>query len=175
MRIACISFFAFTLGHTAHCQKITFPNEQCKVICTYRLTFQPDSLDSAVRRSESMRLAIGKSTSAFESMGNYLSDSLYATVADTPPNGDAVQAFMDKRQNLPSSRFRYTVYKNRTTGILYYYDKIDGKSYYYLENSSASAWHIMPEKKLSLATLVRKQQRSLLAVLSRRGLPGKYL
>ena len=162
MKIAVTLFLAFTLGHIAHCQKIIFPNEQCKILCTYRLTFQPDSIDSTVHRSESMRLAIGKSISAFESIGNYLSDSLYATVADTPPNGDAVQTFMDKRQNLPSSRFRYTIYKNRTLGILYYYDKIDGKSYYYSQNSITSNWHIMAEKK-SIAGYVCQKATTVLA------------
>ena len=99
---------------SAHCQQNTFPSERCQFLATYRLAFQPDSTDNSIRRNESMILSIGKSVSIFESVGNHLSDSLYATVSNTPPSGESVQLFMDKLQNIQPSRFRYKIYKNNT-------------------------------------------------------------
>jgi len=132
----------------AYCQQNSFPNEHCQFLATYRLTFQPDSADASVHRMELMRLMIGKSTSLFESIGNHLSDSLYATVSNTQPSGETVQLFMNKLQNIQPSRFRYKIYKNTSAKIISTYDKVDGKLYHYSESLSLFNWRILSDKQI---------------------------
>ena len=146
-RLLLLAILAISILLPAYCQQNSFPNEGCQFLATYRLTFQPDSTDNSIRRVELMNLMLGKSTSLFESVGNHLSDSLYATVANTPPSGETVQLFMNKLQNIQPSRFRYKLYKNSLDKFIFTYDKVDGKLYHYSESTPLFNWHVLPDKQ----------------------------
>ncbi|GAB3635803.1 hypothetical protein GCM10027422_13930 [Hymenobacter arcticus] len=94
-----------------------------------------------------MRLLLGKTTSSFESVGNYLADSLESTVVDIPQNAFDGQDYADKFVALPLSRFRFKIFKDRVSNNIYPYESIDTKTYFYQDKFPISSWRITDEKK----------------------------
>jgi len=95
-----------------------------------------------------MRLAIGKSTSRFDSQGTYLSDSIQTSMADTPDNQINNQALIDKITAIPHSRFGFKIIKDRPGNIMYSYDVIGTKLYRYFDKFPAANWKIGAQKSV---------------------------
>jgi len=123
----------------------SLPKERGQLLGIYRLTFQPDSTEIQ-RKSELMRLTIGKTISSFESMGSYLADSVTTTMGNEAESESGIQAYVDKLTALPHSRFDFKIYKNLPANIIYSYDEVDGKMYCYPEKFSSKNWKLSVEK-----------------------------
>lgn len=142
--IISLGVVAVTTAKAQLVQK-NFANEKAEILCTYRLSYQPDSSD-ITQRIELMRLVIGKSTSMFESQGAYLSDSIEVSMADLPDNQANTQLLVDKISSLPHSRFSFKIFKNRASNTMYPYDSIGTKLYTYVDKFPVAGWKMRPEK-----------------------------
>lgn len=120
--------------------------EKCVVKCVYKITFRPDST-SIETRVEYSTLVMGNSLSKFETVGNYVSDSIRGTYPKvlTPSNTNP-QEYADKMLSAPYTRFHFLIYKKASAGRLYCYDKVGNALYRYVEHDRLFTWKIGPEK-----------------------------
>lgn len=114
----------------------------------YKLIYLPDSTNTQLHNEEMMRLVLGKTTSSFESVGNYLADSLERTVADIPQSAFDGQSYGDKFVALPVSRFRFQIFKDRVENKMISYESIDENNYNYVDNFPSKNWQITSERSI---------------------------
>lgn len=140
-------FLLLTTAFTTKAQvtSIALPKERAQLLCIYRLSFQPDSTEST-RKTELMRLAVGKTVSCFESVGSYLADSITTSMGNEAETEAGIQSYVDKLTALPHSRFDFKIYKELPTNTIYPYDEVDGKVYRYAEKFPATSWKLSPDK-----------------------------
>lgn len=142
--ILAVTLFASS-SVNAQVTSSSLPKEKVQLLGIYRLIFQPDSTDIQ-RKTELMRLSVGKTISCFESMGSYLADSITTTMGNEAESESGIQTYVDKLTALPHSRFDFKIYKNVSKNTIYPYDEVDGKMYRYPDNFSSNTWKLSTEK-----------------------------
>lgn len=118
--------------------------EAVALVGTYRLTYQPDSLNAAGRRAENMLLFVGERQSQFRSEAALRADSLVAASEALPWNQATAQAFVNVLTKLPLAKFDYSVYKTLAAKQVLFYDKIGSTTYFYAEPADLLSWQISP-------------------------------
>lgn len=106
---------------------------------TYELSHQPDSTDIESLRQERMFLYLGDHGSRFTSAGTAIGDSLRATFDFSSFNQEA---FMRMRKEIPSTQFKYVIYKGVMPGKVTYSSQIVNDKYYYSQDKNMFDWKI---------------------------------
>jgi GLPGLI family protein len=146
MRAFCLLLALAALpGRRALAQSPALAPEPAVLVGTYRLTYQPDSTNSATR-TDLMCLLLGKTLSRFTSRATLANDSLLAIFNALPFNQDNLNVMSDQLMKLPHSSFRYNVYKAATTRSLIYDDHIGLAHYRYEEPAGFLTWIITPDR-----------------------------
>ena len=114
------------------CKSQTLTSEPVVLVCTYRLTYQPDSTAKYLR-TEYMNLSLGKNISKFESQGSHLQDSLLNSNNAVPASQVDGQAFADAMISFPRTDFRYIIYKNSSIDRISYYDRLGAANIYRMD------------------------------------------
>ncbi|MGI4870623.1 MAG: GLPGLI family protein [Janthinobacterium lividum] len=118
--------------------------EPVLLLGTYQYTGQPDSTDKASVQREIMFLALGKTLSRFESLGQHLQDSVSA-LPDDPANSisdEAADVYLSKLAALPHSNFNDVVYKHTLSRQLWLVGRVTMTAYHYPE--ATPTWVITP-------------------------------
>lgn len=109
---------------------------------TYELSYQPDSTDIETKKRERMFLYIGRETSRFSSAGKAIEDSLQ--LAFDYSNFDQA-AFMRMRSQVPSTEFKYSIYKGIPRDKITYTREIVTDKYRYTIEKNLFDWSILEE------------------------------
>lgn len=118
---------------------------EAKLKVLYKLSFQPDSLDSAYVLIEDMILLVEDKTSM------YLSYNKYKTISgrgNQPVVINAGGSFIIDGSNFSPAFFDYQIYKNYPEGKITYTDFFPVDYYKYEEPLNAFNWEITDEKKM---------------------------
>lgn len=118
------------------------PLIKSELICAYRLTYQTDTVRNTVRK-ETLQLLIGNGRSRFQSPSSRSRDSLTAFVAGSLKNPKMMEFLAKQIFSLPSTKFRYIIYKTPAAGKITYYDWV-GSNLYFYEEASPFKWVITP-------------------------------
>lgn len=124
---------------------VTESTTPLRLLCTYRLTFQPDSTDAGNLVQEDMLLYIGESFSKFQSLNRHLIDSLIVDI-DSKGGVEYLQKNGFNAALLPRTRFNFAIYKDYPEGKTTVLDKIVNETYRYTESENLFHWKISPEK-----------------------------
>jgi GLPGLI family protein len=121
-----------------------YPEKQiddARLIVTYTLSFQLDSLDQR-KRKEEMTLLIGEKSSSFYSEANDVflkASKKFSTIAE-------MQAFVnDPSIGFRNPRFLYVIFKNHPDGKITTQEFIPSDYYLYTENVKLFEWFISSE------------------------------
>lgn len=135
---ACsISSFAYTNSVS------TITSLPIKLICSYRLTFKPDSTNSTVQ-TEMMDLFITDSLSSFRSHNRFKRDSIIETHNGELTSPEASE-LVAKALQAPKPKFTYIIYKNAKSKSCVVYDNIFKDNFTYKENTFPFSWTLYPE------------------------------
>lgn len=124
---------------------------------TYELTYQPDSTDVHSTKQEKMFLYLGDRTSRFSSAGKAIGDSLQSTFDYTNFNQEA---FMRMRNEIPSTHFKYVIYKGVFPGKVTYSSQVVTDKYYYSQDKDIFDWKIHSERDTIAGFAVQKATSS---------------
>ena len=131
---------------TGHSQQIAFNTAPFKasVKCTYRFTYQPDSLNEMSTVSEAAFLFIGNRESEYTTKKNLQMDSTQRVVLARMSINRGAPLSM---AGLPVTSINYRIYKKHDTNTITTIDKIDIERFRYSELASAMIWQILPERQ----------------------------
>ena len=113
--------------------------EPVKIIATYSLKYQQDSLNPNFIKQEDMQLLLGQQTSLFVSSGTYS----YDTVMRKLSSMHEYQSFISspRRQNYRTS-FRFWIFKNYPVGKITCIDHVIGGMFKYIEDLDLFNWQL---------------------------------
>jgi len=111
-----------------------------KYKATYELTWQIDSTNAESIQSEAMVLYMGDNSSRFSSEIFMKHDSINAL---RKKNFEKTGRFMPA----PQTEFEYKIFKDFTTGEIYFYEKIFKDKFKYTEELALQEWEIHQETK----------------------------
>lgn len=115
-------------------------SEKFKYKATYELTWQIDSTNDESIQEETMVLYMGDNISRFSSEIFMKHDSINAL---RKKNFQKTGRFMPA----PQTKFEYTIFKDFTTGEIYFYEKIFKDKFKYTEGLPLQKWDIQQETK----------------------------
>jgi len=130
-------------GFLAGAQTPALAPEPAVLVGTYRLTYQPDSANSA-KRTEVLYLLLGKTLSKFQSRGEQAFDSILTVYDGVSVNQTNASISTSQLITLARSRFHYTIYKLAASRQVYHYDRISTTHYRYEEPANSLNWTITP-------------------------------
>ena len=110
----------------------------------YELTYQPDSTNSDILKSENMLLYISDNISRFSSAGQAIGDSLMSNI---DRSNKSRSEFLRIRSQIPDSNFKYYIYKGIPENKVSFTRKILKDNFKYEENLKNTDWIILDEKK----------------------------
>jgi GLPGLI family protein len=115
--------------------------DQITLVCTYRLIFQPDSLNPYELREEPMLLQIGNQTSLFQSENYFLGQ-------EGIRKAGSLNNFWNDPHRPPSPRFLYQILKNYPYGKITTVDYVLPDNFKYQEDMQILKWEIIDESSI---------------------------
>lgn len=113
--------------------------EPAKLIVTYSLEYQQDSLFPDYTRQEDMRLMIGDSVSLFVSDLAFIMEKDFRSII----THEQVQEYIDNKPAL--ARFYYRIYKNLPSEYLTFTNRVDPNRLKYTEPLNNIQWELTEE------------------------------
>lgn len=140
------------LSFNVHSQEF---NDRADHLAIYEITYQPDSTDTDSKKTESMRLYLGKDYSLFASSGKIVRDSL---MANRDPSNKSMAAFARLQKQIPKTNFSYLIYKGIPSGKITFAEKIVKDRFRYQEDKNIFDWKILADTKSMFGYQVQKAE-----------------
>lgn len=113
--------------------------EPVKIIATYTIKYQQDSLNPNFIKQEDMLLFLGQQKSLFVSSGSYSYDTVMRRLSSTHEYQNFILS--SQRQNYRTS-FRFWIFKNYPYGKITCHDHVIGGMFKYIEDIDLFNWQL---------------------------------
>jgi GLPGLI family protein len=120
---------------------LTPSNSKANLLAKYSLVYKPDS-NSQEKKTEYVNLTINGNYSKFETVGNFLRDSLSKAAQ---PTGSDIQAYVDKVAALPRTNFKFFIIKDYQRKSTALYQRVGSTLYVVKQPLESFKWEIKPE------------------------------